>query len=49
MKKILTIIFTLSLLNSCANVNDNSINYKEKIQSGFNNFKNSINSPFKKN
>ena len=49
MKKILSIIFTLSLLNSCANVNDNSTSYKEKIKSGFNNFKNSINNPFKKN
>ncbi len=49
MKKILTIIFSLSLLNSCANVNDSSINYKEKIKSGFNNFKNSINNPLKKN
>ena len=49
MKKIITIIFALTLLNSCTNMSNNSINYKEKIKSGIIDFKNSINNPFKKN
>ena len=48
MKKIITIIFTLSLLNSCANVSDTA-NFKDKIKNGVIDFKNSINNPFKKN
>ena len=31
MKKTITIIFALSLLNSCANISDNSSNFKEKL------------------
>ena len=49
MKKIITIIFTLSLLNSCTSMPDNSTDFKEKIKSGVNDFKKSINNPFKKN
>ena len=48
MKKIITIIFTLCLLNSCTNIPDNSTNFKEKIKNGMNEFKKSINNPFKK-
>ena len=61
MKKLIIIIFAISLLNSCANMKDNSSSFKEKIKSGVNtdniskikksliNFKNSINNPLKGN
>tara|TARA_Y100001936_G_C15882563_1_gene563590 strand:+ start:317 stop:469 length:153 start_codon:yes stop_codon:yes gene_type:complete len=49
MKKIITITFILGLLSSCANNSNNSTDVKEKIKSGFDNFKKSINNPFKKN
>jgi PBP1b-binding outer membrane lipoprotein LpoB len=61
MKKLIMIIFAMSLLNSCANVTDKSTSFKEKIKSGIGskninnmkkglvNFKNSINNPLKKN
>ncbi len=48
MKKIITILFTLCFLNSCAIVSENSNSVKEKIKDGMIDFKDSINNPFKK-
>jgi len=49
MKKLITILFALSFLNSCANITENSTTVKEKIKSGMIDFKNSINNPLKRN
>ena len=48
MKKLITILFALSFLNSCANITENSTTVKEKIKSGMIDFKNSINNPLKR-
>tara|TARA_B100000787_G_scaffold18229_1_gene12737 strand:- start:2547 stop:2693 length:147 start_codon:yes stop_codon:yes gene_type:complete len=48
MKKLIMIIFTIGLLNSCTNMSDKSNALKGKFEDGLGKFKASINNPLKK-